>query len=120
MKISKFRMTRKSQKIALLGVAILTLCAAALMIFSEKNLHDTITDIIVLLVGSIALVMAVLTEVELEKHSRKFTEIHREMLEALREIRDVNADNEFLKKKLSEEFKIDQEISKKLDKIAKK
>ena len=72
MKISKFRMTRKSQKIALLGVAILTLCAAALMVFSEKNLHDTITDIIVLLVGSIALVMAVLTEVELEKHSLKF------------------------------------------------
>ena len=120
MKISKFRMTRKSQKIALLGVAILTLCAAALMIFSEKNLHDTIIDIIVLLVGSIALVMAVLTEVELEKHSRKFAEIHREMLETLREIRDMNADNEFLKKKLSEEFKIDQEISKKLDKIAKK
>ena len=56
------------------------------MIFSEKNLHDTITNIIVLLVGSIALVMAVLTEVELEKHSRKLSEIHREMLETLREI----------------------------------
>ena len=42
------------------------------------------------------------------------------MLETLREIRDMNVDNEFLKKKLSEEFKIDQEISKKLDKIAKK
>ena len=100
-------------------VAVLTLVVAGLMALTEKTVHEKIIDVAVLLTGSIALVMAILTEAELEKHSRRFSQIHSEILEALNEIREINADNDFLKKKVSQEYKIDKQISKKLDKIAK-
>jgi hypothetical protein len=41
-------------------------------------------------------------------------------LVALDEIREINRDNESLKRSMRRELEIDQEISKKLDKIAKK
>lgn len=111
--------SRKVLRTALIFVAILTFSAMILMILNEKSLHDTITDIIVLLVGSIALVMAVLTEAELERSARRSNELHKEVLLALDEIRDINKDNEYIKRKVREEFKIDKEISEKIDKISK-
>ena len=85
----------------------------------NTNLHKTTIDIIVLLVGVIALIMAVLTEAELERNARRSNELHREILTALKEIREINKDNAYLKRKLQEDTKLDKEISKKLDDISK-
>ncbi|MDO4902377.1 MAG: hypothetical protein Q4A21_02355 [bacterium] len=112
-------LTKKLVRNLLTAVAILTISATALMIFSEKNLHNTIIDIVVLLTGSIALVMAVLTEAELERNARRTQKLHSEISEMLIEICDINHDNEILKKKLQQELKIDQEISKKIDQLSK-
>ena len=98
----------------------LTLASAALMILDQNtNLHETTIDIIVLLIGVVALIMAVLTEAELERNARRSNELHKEVLLALEEIRELNKDNEYLKRKMQEETRLDKEISKKLDNIAK-
>lgn len=102
---------------ALTVVGVLTLIGVALLITNEKNLHDTITDIIILLVGTIALMMAVLTEAELERQENCSKQIHREVLDALAEIRDINKDSEYLKRKMREGVKLDKEISEKIDEI---
>jgi hypothetical protein len=67
----------------------------------------------------VALIMAVLTEAELERNARRSNELHKEVLLALEEIRELNKDNEYLKRKMQEETRLDKEISKKLDNIAK-
>ncbi len=85
----------------------------------NTNLHETTIDIIVLLIGVVALIMAVLTEAELERNARRSNELHKEVLLALEEIRELNKDNEYLKRKMQEETRLDKEISKKLDNIAK-
>ena len=85
----------------------------------NTNLHETTIDIIVLLIGVVALIMAVLTEAELERNARRSNELHKEVLLALEEIRELNKDNEYLKRKMQEETRLDKEISKKLDDIAK-
>ena len=102
---------------ALTVVGVLTLIGVALLITNEKNLHDTITDIIILLVVTIALMMAVLTEAELERQENRSKQIHREVLDALAEIRDINKDSEYLKRKMREGVKLDKEISEKIDEI---
>jgi uncharacterized membrane protein len=101
-------------------ILFLTLATAALMILDQNtNLHETTIDIIVLLIGVVALIMAVLTEAELERNARRSNELHKEVLLALEEIRELNKDNEYLKRKMQEETRLDKEISKKLDNIAK-
>ena len=117
-RIPKIKFTsRKVLKMALTVVGVLTLIGVALLITNEKNLHDTITDIIILLVGTIALMMAVLTEAELERQENRSKQIHREVLDALAEIRDINKDSEYLKRKMREGVKLDKEISEKIDEI---
>ena len=117
-RIPKIKFTsRKVLKMALTVVGVLTLIGVALLITNEKNLHDTITDIIILLVGTIALMMAVLTEAELERQENRSKQIHREVLDALVEIRDINKDSEYLKRKMREGVKLDKEISEKIDEI---
>jgi hypothetical protein len=105
----------------MLLIATLTFVTILLMVLDKNtNFHETTIDIIVLLIGVVALVMAVLTEAELERNARRSNELHREILVALDEIREINRDNESLKRSMRRELEIDQEISKKLDKIAKK
>lgn len=105
----------------MLLIATLTFVTILLMVLDKNtNFHETTIDIIVLLIGVVALVMAVLTEAELERNARRSNELHSEILVALDEIREINRDNESLKRSMRRELEIDQEISKKLDKIAKK
>lgn len=121
-KIRKLKFTsRRVFRAMMLLIATLTFVTILLMVLDKNtNFHETTIDIIVLLIGVVALVMAVLTEAELERNARRSNELHREILVALDEIREINHDNESLKRSMRRELEIDQEISKKLDKIAKK
>ena len=121
-KIRKLKFTsRRVFRAMMLLIAVLTFVTILLMALDQNtNFHETTIDIIVLLIGVVALVMAVLTEAELERNARRSNELHREILVALDEIREINRDNESLKRSMRRELEIDQEISKKLDKIAKK
>jgi Ca2+/Na+ antiporter len=121
-KIRKLKFTsRRVFRAMMLLIVTLTLVTILLMVLDKNtNFHETTIDIIVLLIGVVALVMAVLTEAELERNARRSNELHREILVALDEIREINRDNESLKRSMRRELEIDQEISKKLDKIAKK
>lgn len=109
--------SRRFLRLAIMAVATLTLFGVILMIFNEKSLHDTITDIIVLLVGAIALVMAVLTEADMEKQEKRSLQIHREVLEALKEIREVNQDGDNVIKEVDELYKLEKSINSKIAKI---
>ncbi len=112
--------SRRVFRTMMVFILFLTLATAALMILDQNtNLHETTIDIIVLLIGVVALIMAVLTEAELERNARRSSELHKEVLLALEEIRELNKDNEYLKRKIQEETRLDKEISKKLDDIAK-
>ena len=112
--------SRRVFRTMMVFILFLTLAPAALMILDQNtNLHETTIDIIVLLIGVVALIMAVLTEAELERNARRSNELHKEVLLALEEIRELNKDNEYLKRKMQEETRLDKEISKKLDNIAK-
>lgn len=112
--------SRRVFRTMMVFILFLTLATAALMILDQNtNLHETTIDIIVLLIGVVALIMAVLTEAELERNARRSNELHKEVLLALEEIRELNKDNEYLKRKMQEETRLDKEISKKLDDIAK-
>jgi uncharacterized membrane protein len=112
--------SRRVFRTMMVFILFLTLATAALMILDQNtNLHETTIDIIVLLIGVVALIMAVLTEAELERNARRSNELHKEVLLALEEIRELNKDNEYLKRKMQEETRLDKEISKKLDNIAK-
>lgn len=121
-KIRKLKFTsRRVFRAMMLLIVTLTLVTILLMVLDKNtNFHETTIDIIVLLIGVVALVMAVLTEAELERNARRSNELHREILVALDEIREINRDNESLKRSMRRELEIDREISKKLDKIAKK
>lgn len=121
-KIRKLKFTsRRVFRAMMLLIAVLTFVTILLMVLDQNtNFHETTINIIVLLIGVVALVMAVLTEAELERNARRSNELHREILVALDEIREINRDNESLKRSMRRELEIDQEISKKLDKIAKK
>ena len=121
-KIRKLKFTsRRVFRAMMLLIVTLTLVTILLMVLDKNtNFHETTINIIVLLIGVVALVMAVLTEAELERNARRSNELHREILVALDEIREINRDNESLKRSMRRELEIDQEISKKLDKIAKK
>lgn len=121
-KIRKLKFTsRRVFRVMMLLIVTLTLVTILLMVLDKNtNFHETTIDIIVLLIGVVALVMAVLTEAELERNARRSNELHREILVALDEIREINRDNESLKRSMRRELEIDREISKKLDKIAKK
>ena len=120
-KIRKLKFTsRRVFRAMMLLIVTLTLVTILLMVLDKNtNFHETTIDIIVLLIGVVALVMAVLTEAELERNARRSNELHREILVALDEIREINRDNESLKRSMRRELEIDQEISKKLDKITK-
>lgn len=120
-KIRKLKFTsRRVFRAMMLLIVTLTLVTILLMVLDKNtNFHETTIDIIVLLIGVVALVMAVLTEAELERNARRSNELHREILVALDEIREINRDNESLKRSMRHELEIDQEISKKLDKITK-
>ena len=120
-KIRKLKFTsRRVFRAMMLLIAVLTFVTILLMVLDQNtNFHETTIDIIVLLIGVVALVMAVLTEAELERNARRSNELHREILVALDEIREINRDNESLKRSMRRELEIDQEISKKLDKITK-
>ena len=120
-KIRKLKFTsRRVFRVMMLLIAVLTFVTILLMVLDKNtNFHETTIDIIVLLIGVVALVMAVLTEAELERNARRSNELHREILVALDEIREINRDNESLKRSMRRELEIDQEISKKLDKITK-
>ena len=119
-KILRIKFTsRKVLRLALTAVGVLTLIGTALLITNEKSLHDTITDVIILLVGAIALIMAVLTEAELEKQEARSKQIHKEVLDALEEIRDINTDSEYLKRKLREDVHMDKEILAQLEAVEK-
>ena len=112
--------SRRVFRTMMVFILFLTLATAALMILDQNtNFHETTIDIIVLLIGVVALIMAVLTEAELERNARRSNELHKEVLLALEEIRELNKDNEYLKRKMQEETRLDKEISKKLDNIAK-
>ena len=112
--------SRRVFRTMMVFILCLTLATAALMILDQNtNLHETTIDIIVLLIGVVALIMAVLTEAELERNARRSSELHKEVLLALEEIRGLNKDNEYLKRKMQEETRLDKEISRKLDGIAK-
>lgn len=112
--------SRRVFRTMMVFILFLTLATAALMILDQNtNFHETTIDIIVLLIGVVALIMAVLTEAELERNARRSSELHKEVLLALEEIRELNKDNEYLKRKIQEETRLDKEISKKLDDIAK-
>ena len=112
--------SRRVFRTMMVFILFLTLATAALMILDQNtNLHETTIDIIVLLIVVVALIMAVLTEAELERNARRSNELHKEVLLALEEIRELNKDNEYLKRKMQEETRLDKEISKKLDNIAK-
>ena len=121
-KIRKLKFTsRRVFRAMMLLIVTLTLVTILLMVLDKNtNFHETTIDIIVLLIGVVALVMAGLTKAELERNARRSNELHREILVALDEIREINRDNESLKRSMRRELEIDQEISKKLDKIAKK
>lgn len=121
-KIRKLKFTlRRVFRAMMLLIAVLTFVTILLMVLDQNtNFHETTINIIVLLIGVVALVMAVLTEAELERNARRSNELHREILVALDEIREINRENESLKRSMRRELEIDQEISKKLDKIAKK
>lgn len=121
-KIRKLKFTsRRVFRVMMLLIVTLTLVTILLMVLDKNtNFHETTIDIIVLLIGVVALVMAVLTEAELERNARRSNELHREILVALDEIREINRENESLKRSMRRELEIDREISKKLDKIAKK
>lgn len=121
-KIRKLKFTsRRVFRAMMLLIVTLTLVTILLMVLDKNtNFHETTIDIIVLLIGVVALVMAFLTEAELERNARRSNELHREILVALDEIREINRDNESLKRSMRRELEIDREISKKLDKIAKK
>ena len=120
-KIRKLKFTsRRVFRAMMLLIAVLTFVTILLMVLDQNtNFHETTINIIVLLIGVVALVMAVLTEAELERNARRSNELHREILVALDEIREINRDNESLKRSMRRELEIDQEISKKLDKITK-
>ena len=119
-KILRIKFTsRKVLRLALTAVGVLTLIGTAFLKNKKKSLHDTITDVIILLVGAIALIMAVLTEAELEKQEARSKQIHKEVLDALEEIRDINKDSEYLKRKLREDVHMDKEILAQLEAVEK-
>lgn len=117
MKDIKFT-SKKILRRALLLVGLLTLFGAGLFITNEKNIRDTIADIIVLLVGAIALFMAVLTEAEMERQEKRTKDIHREVMIALNEIKSISKDNTYFKQKLDEELELEKDIRSEIDKIS--
>lgn len=109
--------SRKVVRVILTAIGALTLIALLIVSLNEKNLHDKIVDMILTLVGSVALVMAVLTESELERHSRRSLQIHQEVLAALAEIREINRDNDKLRQIISKDYQVDKQIASKLDSL---
>lgn len=107
--------SRKVVRVILTAIGALTLIALLIVSLNEKNLHDKIVDMILTLVGSVALVMAVLTESELERHSRRSLQIHQEVLAALAEIREINRDNDRLRQIITKDYQVDKQIASKLN-----
>lgn len=107
--------SRKVVRVILTAIGALTLITLLIVSLNEKNLHDKIVDMILTLVGSVALVMAVLTESELERHSRRSLQIHQEVLAALAEIREINRDNDRLRQIITKDYQVDKQIASKLN-----
>lgn len=111
----KFQLSsRKVVRLVITAIGVVTLIVLLLMVLNEKNIHDKVTDMIVMLVGMIALVMAVLTEAELERHTRRSLQIHQEVLAALAEIREINHDNDKIRQLISKDYQVDKQIANRL------
>lgn len=111
----KFQLSsRKVVRLVIVAIGVVTLIVLLLMVLNEKNIHDKVTDMIVMLVGMIALVMAVLTEAELERHTRRSLQIHQEVLAALAEIRELNHDNDKIRQLISKDYQVDKQIANRL------
>lgn len=111
----KFQLSsRKVVRLVITAIGAVTLIVMLLMVLNEKNIHDKVTDMIVMLVGMIALVMAVLTEAELERHTRRSLQIHQEVLAALAEIRELNHDNDKIRQLISKDYQVDKQIANRL------
>ena len=112
--------SRRVLENALFIIILFTFLVSLLFITNENSLSQTLTDILVLITGMVALVVAVMSSGNIERQERRMCGLHSEITEALVEIREINKNNEYLKRKMRETSKLDKEIAEEISKISKR
>lgn len=97
------RKFRKFMFILTIVFAVLTFLGLVLLIVSSKELADTFFDCIILLISAASIAIAIFSQLAADKEQRHIEKI----------VHDVNA----IGKKTQEDYKTDEGIRRKLDKI---
>lgn len=97
------RKFRKFMFILTIVFAVLTFLGLVLLIVSSKELADTFFDCIILLISAASIAIAIFSQLAADKEQRHIEKI----------VHDVNA----IDKKTQEDYKTDEGIRRKLDKI---
>ena len=97
------RKFRKFMFILTIVFAVLTFLGLVLLIVSSKELADTFFDCIILLISAASIAIAIFSQLAADKEQRHIEKI----------VHDVNA----IYKKTQEDYKTDEGIRRKLDKI---
>ena len=97
------RRFRKFMFILTIVFAVLTFLGLVLLIVSSKELADTFFDCIILLISAASIAIAIFSQLAADKEQRHIEKI----------VHDVNA----IDKKTQEDYKTDEGIRRKLDKI---
>ena len=97
------RRFRKFMFILTIVFAVLTFLGLVLLIVSSKELADSFFDCIILLISAASIAIAIFSQLAADKEQRHIEKI----------VHDVNA----IDKKTQEDYKTDESIRRKLDKI---
>ncbi|MCL2444649.1 hypothetical protein FWD07_00825 [Candidatus Saccharibacteria bacterium] len=98
-------------------VSIATLVIAALILFFDHVVTARFYDYIVLLAGIVALILAVISSLDAKKQRLATQRIQYEIHDAIRELRDINKENESIRRAVSDTNKVTHQVLADVEKL---
>ena len=105
--------------IALTGAILVILILVAIVIFFDYSATDRIYDLIILLTGASALILAIIASIDTRRQRFATEKIQTEIHDALKEIRTINKENDRIIRGVRESNRLGREVIKEVGEIEK-
>jgi hypothetical protein len=100
----------------LIIIIILTVAGVLILVFNDRSVEQTFYDILFFVVGAMALIVGIGSSLDVRYQRRAMKKLHREISEAVAELRGLDKDNDEILKELKKDEKLDREMIKRMDK----
>jgi hypothetical protein len=100
----------------LIVIIILTIAGIAILVFNDRSVEQTFYDVLFFVVGSMALIVGLGSSLDVRYQRRIMKRLHKEISEAVAELRNLDKDNDKILQELEKDEELDREMIKRMDK----